>query len=226
MTPSSAASTTTASPLRRAAAGFCGGAITLFARALTAVQPVWQGIDPGAARQRIYFANHASNGDFVLVWSVLPPRLRRVTRPVAGADYWRSGLRRFIGAEVFRALLIRRDGSAPRGEAVDQMALALDEGASLILFPEGTRNLTDDRLLPFRSGLYHLAAARPQVELVPVWIENLNRVLPKGAIVPVPLMCKVTFGAPLTVAEGEAKDAFLARTRAAMLALAPAEPAA
>lgn len=221
-TPPSPASPSPASPspLRRVAADVCGGAITLFARALTAVQPVWQGIDPDAPRQRVYFANHASNGDFVLVWSVLPPRQRRATRPVAGADYWRKGLRRFIGAEVFRALLIDRDGSGPRGAPVEQMAQALDAGASLIIFPEGTRNLTDSQLQPLKSGIYHLARARPKVDFVPVWIENLNRVLPKGAIVPVPLMCKVTFGAPLQMAYAEEKDAFLARAREALLALA------
>ena len=93
--------------------------------------------------------------------------------------------------------------------------------ASLILFPEGTRNLTDEILLPFRSGLYHLAQARRGVDLVPVWIENLNRVMPKGEVVPVPLLCRVVFGAPLRVADGETKDAFLARARSALLAISP-----
>jgi 1-acyl-sn-glycerol-3-phosphate acyltransferase len=97
----------------------------------------------------------------------------------------------------------------------------LDEGASLILFPEGTRNLTETRLLPFKSGLYHVAKARPDVALVPVWIENLNRVMPKGEIVPIPLLCTVTFGAPVQLAAGEDKSGFLERSRAALLALAP-----
>lgn len=209
------------SGLRRTAARVCAGAITLFARAVTAVQPVWQGIDPAEVRQRVFFANHASHGDFILVWSVLPPRQRRLTRPVAGGDYWRGGLRGFIGGNVFGALLIDRDGAAPKGAPVEQMAEALDAGASLILFPEGTRNQTDNALLPFRTGLYHLARARPGTEFVPVWIENLNRVLPKGAFIPVPLMCKVTFGAPLRLGGDEAKDAFLDRARDALHALSP-----
>ncbi|UXU76631.1 MULTISPECIES: lysophospholipid acyltransferase family protein [unclassified Paracoccus (in: a-proteobacteria)] len=210
--------------------------LTFVARAITAVQPLWVGIDPDAPRQRVYFANHASHGDFILIWSVLPPRLQRLTRPVAGADYWQRGaLRRFIGCEVFGALLIRRqaegagplppDGRDDPEAPIPRMAAALDEGSSLILFPEGTRNQGDAPLLPFRSGLYHLARARPQVDLVPVWIENLNRVLPKGAVVPVPLMCKVVFGAPLHLAAGEDKAAFLARARAALLALRPRQDA-
>ncbi|MTH33696.1 1-acyl-sn-glycerol-3-phosphate acyltransferase [Paracoccus limosus] len=217
---------------RRALARLSGRIITFFARAVTAVQPIWQGVAPDAARQRIYFANHASHGDFILIWAVLPPRQQRATRPVAGADYWRSGrLRRFVGGEVFNALLIERKGEAVPGTAIAQMAEALDAGDSLILFPEGTRNQTDAALLSFRSGLFHLASQRPEIDLVPVWIENLNRVLPKGAVIPVPLMCKTVFGAPLHLAAGEAKADFLARARAALLALrprpetdAPAEP--
>lgn len=208
--------------MRKALARICGRVITFFARAVTAVQPIWQGIDPSETRQRIYFANHASHGDFILIWAVLPPRSQRATRPVAGADYWQSGrLRRFIGSEVFDALLIARRGDGPPGAAIGQMVEALDAGASLILFPDGTRNQTDATLLPFRAGLYHLARSRPDIDLVPVWIENLNRVLPKGAVIPVPLMCKTIFGAPLHLTPDEDRDAFLSRSRAALLALRP-----
>lgn len=190
--------------------------IVLFARVVTAVRGIFIGISPDAT-QRVYFANHASHGDFVLVWTVLPPRLRRMTRPVAASDYWRaSRMRRFIGRAVFNALLIDRDPATRQTDPVQQMAEALDEGASLIVFPEGTRNVTDAPLLPFRSGLYHLARARPGVELVPVWIDNLNRVLPKGGIVPVPLICTVSFGAPLHLQDGESKDAFLSRATVAL----------
>lgn len=208
--------------LRRAMARASGRAIALFAHLVTAVQPVWQGIDPLTRRQRIYFANHASHGDFILLWSVLPELSRQETRPVAGADYWGgSGLRSFIGRDVFNAVLIDRQRGGESADPVEVMAGALDDGASLILFPEGTRNLTDAELLPFRSGLFHLASARPEVDLVPVWIENLNRVLPKGSFIPVPLMCKVIFGEALRIGPGEGKDAFLARSRDALLALHP-----
>lgn len=199
-----------------------GWAITTFAHLLTAVQPQWQGFDPAERHQRIYFANHVSHGDFVLIWAVLPKSHRRRTRPVAGADYWRKGgLREFIGSDVFNSLLIERNRDGADDDPIAQMATALDEGSSLIIFPEGTRNLKDTELLAFRSGIYRLARARPKVDVVPVWIDNLNRVLPKGSFIPVPLMCKVIFGEPLHVGEDETKDTFLTRARAALLSLKP-----
>jgi 1-acyl-sn-glycerol-3-phosphate acyltransferase len=210
--------------LRKAAAVACAWLIVVFAKLLTGVRAIWADTTP-TAEQTLYFANHTSHGDFVLLWATLPPDLRALTRPVAGQDYWEaSPLRRFIGRDVFNALMIRRDGSAAGGEAanpVEQMTEALRSGDSLIMFPEGTRNIGEDVLLPLKSGLYHLARACPQVRLVPVWIENLRRVLPKGTLVPIPLACSVRYGAPISLIEGEDKNAFIARARAAMLDLRP-----
>lgn len=194
-------------------------AIVLFARLLTAVRAIWDGVEP-IPTKRVYFANHTSNGDFVLIWAVLPPYMRRRTRPVAGSDYWlTSKLKTFIGREVFNAVLIDRNPETRKDDPVTQMAEALDSGSSLILFPEGTRNMSDVSLLPFKSGLYHLAQQRTDVDLIPVWIENLNRVMPKGEILPIPLICTVRFGEALRLETNENKNAFLERTHAALLAL-------
>jgi 1-acyl-sn-glycerol-3-phosphate acyltransferase len=212
--------------LKSAGAALAGMAIILGARLVTAVRAIWAGLEP-VPGQRVFFANHVSHFDFLLVWAVLPDAMRRLTRPVAGSDYWlASPLRRFLGRDVFNAVLIDRIRETRTADPVETMAAALDGGASLILFPEGTRNLTEARLLPFRSGLYHLAVARPGVDLVPVWIANLNHVMPKGEVVPVPLLCTVTFGAPLRLLPGEEKGDFLRRAEGALLALAdsPAGP--
>lgn len=207
--------------MRQMLANAVGGAIAATAGLLTSVRGNWDGVAPDRTT-RIYFANHSSNGDFVLIWTVLPKHLRHLTRPVAAADYWLSGsTRRFIIRDVFNGLLIERNPEARTESPVDQMAEVLDQGSSLILFPEGTRNLADEGLLPFKSGLYHLAEACPQVELVPVWIENLRRVMPKGEVVPVPIGCTVTFGHALERIEGEAKADFLGRAKAALRATNP-----
>ena len=193
------------------------------ARIVTGVRGQWAGSAP-APGARVYFANHTSHGDFVLVWTVLPPRLRRRTRPVAAADYWeKDPIRRFLGRRVFDAVLIARDRASRTRNPIEQMIEALDANTSLILFPEGTRNTTAERLLPFKAGLYHLAKARPDVDLIPAWIENLNRVMPKGEFLPVPLLCTVTFGEPLRLSDGEDGPGFLARTRGALLALSAKE---
>lgn len=172
---------------------------------------------------KVYYANHASHGDFVLVWISLPKTWRMLTQPVAGADYWLgSKLKAFIAEQVFRVLLIDRQ-SDPK-QAIAAMDGALKEGKSLILFPEGTRNTTDDQvLLPFKSGLYHLARENENVEFVPVWINNINRVLPKGKILPIPLLCDVRIGEVIKKLPDEDKTEFLTRTRQALLDLAPQE---
>jgi 1-acyl-sn-glycerol-3-phosphate acyltransferase len=199
---------------RLLARALCG-----FARGLTGARSRWTGVAP-AATQRVYYANHGSHGDFVLVWASLPEDLRVRTRPVAGADYWtRTPLRRYVARRVLNAVLIDRDAATRTTDPVDAMAGALESGDSLIVFPEGTRNTTDEPLLPFKSGLYHLTQRCPDVELIPVWIENSRRVMPKGAIVPVPLLCTLTFGAAVPITIGEPKDAFLARARDALGAL-------
>ena len=195
-------------------------AITSLARLLTGARSLWLGCAPLPV-QRIYFANHSSHGDFVLLWASLPAELRARTRPVAGADYWqKSALRRYIINQVFNGVLIDRERNDPQANPLQPMLDALETGDSLIIFPEGTRNL-EDGLLPFKGGLYRLGQARPDVELVPVWIANLNRVMPKGSALPLPLLCSVSFGAPLAIAEGESKEDFLARARTALLALQP-----
>jgi 1-acyl-sn-glycerol-3-phosphate acyltransferase len=179
------------------------------------------------SRQRIFFANHTSHLDFILIWSSLPRQVRERTRPVARRDYWeRSRFRRYYVRKVFNAVLIDRglldsgNGGLDRAgrEAIDQMLEGLGDEHSLILFPEGTRG-SGDSIKQFRSGLYYLCRARPDVELVPVRIRGANKVLPKGRIVPTPQQSVLTFGLPMRLEEGEKKTAFIERARTVLRAL-------
>ena len=179
--------------------------------------------DPTLTKQRIYYGNHSSHLDFIMIWSALPPRLRQSARPVAGRDYWERGaLRRYLAAHVFRAVLIDRgqagSGNASARAAIEHMAREMGDRFSLIVFPEGTRSISGE-VGPFKSGLFHLAQRRPDVELVPLFLENLNRILPKGESLPVPMMSRVIFGPPLSVERRDDKDEFLARARESLTEL-------
>ncbi len=187
------------------------------ARLTTGAQARW--LEQPRGTQRLYFANHSSHLDFILLWALLPARLRWHTRPVAGADYWNaSPMRRYLINKVFRGVLIERNG-AKGADPLAPVMVALEQGDSLIFFPEGTRNLGED-MLPFKSGLHRIACECPQAELVPARIENLNRVLPKGRHIPIPLICTITFGVALKKRGDEDRGEFLARARQSVIDLA------
>lgn len=179
----------------------------------------WEGCAPSAA-QCIYFANHTSHIDTLAIWAALSPELRMRTRPVAAKDYWDRGpLRRYIAIKALKAVLIERQKQDRQGDPHQPMIDALTQGDSLILFPEGTRG-AGPLPVAFRSGLYHLARRFPAVQLMPVYLENLNRALPKGTFMPIPITCTVRFGTPLRRIPDEGREAFLERARAAVVALA------
>jgi 1-acyl-sn-glycerol-3-phosphate acyltransferase len=195
------------------------GLLAGFVRLFTGVQARWVGCAPDDTR-RIYFANHTSNFDFLVLWSVLPEKARKRTRPVAASDYWRGGrLRRFLAESVFRGVLIERKKVTRANNPMDQLIPVVTKGESLIIFPEGGRT-TEPDMRPFKSGLYYLGRAVPDVDLVPVYIDNASRVLPKGELLPLPLLCSVIFGGPLHLQKNESKEAFLTRARAAVESLA------
>ena len=188
-------------------------------RLITGTQGHWKGCPP-KAEQRIYFANHQSHFDWMLIWAALPHELRAVTRPIAARDYWTAGrFKRWLTSEVFHAVYVSRQRSDEQ-DPLEPLAEALAHGDSLVIFPEGTRSSKGDPQ-PFKSGLFHLGQSFPQVQLIPAWIDNVQRVMPKGEVVPVPILCTVTFGAPLPRIDGEDKQAFLERARQAVVELRP-----
>jgi 1-acyl-sn-glycerol-3-phosphate acyltransferase len=211
-------------PPRRAATGrsavcrAAGLTLAAMARLLSGASVRWIASQPDTC-QRVYFANHTSHLDALLIWSSLPQPVRELTRPVAAKDYWSRGvLRRWLAEEVFDALLIDRTDIKVHQSPVDLMLREIGSTRSLIVFPEGSRSITGD-LGEFKSGLFYLAKKRPDIELLPVHIDNLNRILPRGEFLPVPLLSCISFGPPMWLEHGEAKASFLTRARKAVQAL-------
>jgi len=216
------------------------GVLAATARLIAGGTVLWT--EAPTPQPHIYIANHSSHLDFILLWSVLPAEVRAQARPVAARDYWSGGLRRHLAEKVFHAILIDRGGGGPdallptaeqfphdhskpnseagrRGaDAVEQMVAALEAGSSLILFPEGTRDQSGN-MGRFRSGLYRVCQAQPNVPVVPVHMANLNRILPKGALLPAPLMSRIVMGPPFQITPGETRDEFLTRAREAVALL-------
>ncbi len=200
-------------PLRR----LTGGTLATIARLVSGFTVRWMDCQPDTC-QRVYFANHTSHLDAVVLWAALPRELRLLTRPVAALDYWGgSKLRRYL-ASSFNALLIDRREIKVHQSPVELMIREIQDIYSLIVFPEGSR-APDGEMNEFKSGLYYLAKKRPDLELVPVYMDNMNRILPRGEFLPVPLLSSITIGHPIFLESGEPKAEFLSRAREAVKAL-------
>ncbi len=189
--------------------------LVMLAKVLSGATVRWVDCEPDTC-QRVYFANHTSHLDALVLWASLPKPIRALTRPVAAADYWEGGPVRRYMAKSFNALLIDRTKIKVHNSPIDMMIRSIGDTESLIVFPEGGRNHQPE-MKPFKSGLFYLAKKRPDLELVPVYIDNLNRVMPKGQFLPVPLLSCISIGAPMWLESGEKKVSFLKRARQAVL---------
>ena len=191
--------------------------LAAIAKILSGATVRWVDCEPDTC-QRVYFANHTSHLDALVLWASLPKHIRNLTRPVAAVDYWQGGPVRRYMATIFNVLLIDRKKIKVHNSPIDMMIREIGNTNSLIVFPEGGRNLTGE-MREFKSGLFHLAKKRPDLELMPVYIDNLNRVMPKGEFLPVPLLSCISIGSPIWLESGETKLDFLKRARASVLKL-------
>ncbi len=121
-----------------------GTLLAAIAKFLSGASVRWIDCQPDTC-QRIYFANHTSHLDALVLWRRVPPDVRAVTRPVAAKDYWERGrIRRYLARQVFNALLIDRKEIKVHQSPVDLMIREIGDSKSLIVFPEGHRNTDGD----------------------------------------------------------------------------------
>jgi 1-acyl-sn-glycerol-3-phosphate acyltransferase len=174
-------------------------------------------IDGWNGKPCVFFANHSSNLDALVIWAALPREIRMQTSPVAARDYWtKNAMRRWISSSVFRAVFLNRKGRPEdRSHPLDSVFEVLESGRSIIIFPEGTRSL-EAVLFPFKSGIFHIREKFPECRMMPVSLQNLSRILPKGHVLPVPLIARITVHAPLENILGESREDFLTRARNAV----------
>lgn len=197
--------------------------LVFFVRLFVGVRPIVKEELPGPPF--VAFANHASHFDTLILWAAMEAEVRARFRPVAALDYWgKTRAHRWVAERVLNALLIARKREDRSEDPIEQMLGALDAGDALLLFPEGTRSV-DGRIAPFKAGLHALRVARPELPLVPVYLQNPGRILPKGELLPVPLLCSVKVGTPLAPSPPHddpkaARADFLAHARAEVIALA------
>ncbi|HIQ22298.1 MAG TPA: 1-acyl-sn-glycerol-3-phosphate acyltransferase [Planctomycetes bacterium] len=195
-----------------------GAGLALIAKLISGFSVRWFDCVPDTC-QRVYFANHTSHLDAIVIWAALPSEVRHLSRPVAAKDYWEAGaVRRYLANKVFNALLIDRKRIKVHQSPVDLMLREIGHTHSLIVFPEGSRN-PGPEVGPFKSGLYYLCKKRPDLECIPVYLDNMNRILPRGEVLPVPLLSSITFGPPIWLERDEPKAEFLHRARQAILRL-------
>jgi 1-acyl-sn-glycerol-3-phosphate acyltransferase len=165
----------------------------------------------------IFAANHHSHVDTMLMLTSLPEPWRHRSFVAAASDYFfKTRVTGTLSALVLNAIPIERSKVSRR--SADDAAELINEGWSLVIYPEGGRS-PDGWGQAFKGGAAYLAI-RCGVAVVPVHLEGTGRILRKGKTTPRPSRTRVTFGAPLRAGEGEDSRRFAARIEHAVAALA------
>jgi 1-acyl-sn-glycerol-3-phosphate acyltransferase len=173
----------------------------------------------------VLVANHSSHLDTVCLLSLFPLRRLREIRPVAAADYFdRNRIVSAFSRTLFNILPIPRKDFTEENHPVRRMRDAIDQGYSLIVFPEGTRG-SGEELGKFRTGVARAVEGERSVAVVPAYLVNMGRSLPKGEWFPIPFFCEVRIGRPMLL-EGKDYQEKVAAVEAAVRRLAAGEPAA
>lgn len=175
----------------------------LWARAIIALSGVRlevKGLENVPKGQSVLFlSNHQGAFDIPAIQSVLPVQFRWVAKkslfkiPFVG---WSMRLAGYIS--------IDRENPAEALKSMEEAAAKMARGASVVIFPEGTRS-ESGQLLPFKRGAFMLAkkCGRP---IVPVAISGTNRIMKKGGFLVSPALVTISIGSPIDIGSSDEKD--------------------
>ncbi len=158
--------------------------------------------------QAILVANHNSHIDTMGLMTLLDDRWLENLRPVAARDYFaQNRFRKWVYESLFNLLLVsrRKEDRLPGENPIDNMVEALDKKQSLLIYPEGTRG-RPNKMEAFKIGVAKVIQARPEVPVIPVYIENSGMVLPGGSSIPLPFRFQIRFGSPRFLSKGTVKE--------------------
>ena len=148
-------------------------------------------------KQFILIANHNSHMDTMALMSAIPSRFVHRVHPIAARDFFGVSLfSRILMRYLVNATLIRRDREDPERDPIDDMDKMLKKKRSLILYPEGSRGIAG-KMSDFKRGLGYLVQRNPNISVIPVYLENIYKTLPKGKKLILPYNCSIKFGKPI-----------------------------
>jgi 1-acyl-sn-glycerol-3-phosphate acyltransferase len=156
-------------------------------------------------KQFIIIANHNSHLDTMTLLASIPSRILPKVKPVAASDYFGdTPFKAKLSGYFVNALLISRSEGS---NAIRQMKKALDDGYSLILYPEGTRGNPEEEQ-ELKPGIALLLSLCPQVKYVPAHLTGMGKALPKGDNLLIPYESSLVYGKPRS-SESSDKKAIL-----------------
>ncbi len=165
-------------------------------------------------KQFILIANHNSHMDTMAIMSAIPSRYIHKVHPIAARDFFGGSLfKKILMRYLVNATLIQRDREDPNNDPIESMDKMLKKSRSLILFPEGSRGVPGI-MTKFKKGLGYLIQRNPEINVIPVYLDNVYKTLPRGKNLILPYNCSIKFGDPIEFKSMEMEDILLSSEKA------------
>lgn len=157
-------------------------------------------------KQFIIIANHTSHMDTVCLMSAIPHSKIISVRPISAIDYFgKSKIQACLSNFFINSLLVDRKLTLNvREQFVGKILEALDEGYSIIIYPEGTRSKTGN-IQDLKFGISYILQERPYIHYIPTYLKGMRYLLSFKNIF-IPSKASVTFGTPSLIKSHENKE--------------------